>query len=81
MPINSFPEVLQKPTSIYVSSSPASLIEELNSSIMEKVKEFKDQVVGAGKKGKEKLEEIQKKEWAEPTGKALKAAAGVASAS
>ena len=48
---------------------------------MEKVKEFKDQVVGAGKKGKEKLEEIQKKEWAEPTGKALKAAAGVASAS
>ena len=48
---------------------------------MEKVKEFKDQVVGAGKKGKEKLEEIQKKEWAEPTGKALKASAGVASAS
>ena len=46
---------------------------------MEKAKEFKDQVVDTGKKGKEKLEDIQKKEWAEPTGKALKAAASLVS--
>ena len=46
---------------------------------MEKVREVKDRVLEAGKKGKEKLEDVQKKEWAEPTGTALKAAAGVAS--
>ena len=46
---------------------------------MEKVKAAKDQVLEAGKKGKAKLEEIQKKEWAEPTGTALKAAASVVS--
>ena len=46
---------------------------------MEKVKEVKDQVLETGKKGKAKLEEIQKKEWAEPTGTALKAAASAVS--
>ena len=46
---------------------------------MEKLKEAKDQVLEAGKRGKAKLEEIQKKEWAEPTGVALKAAASAVS--
>ena len=46
---------------------------------MEKLKAAKDQVLETGKKGKAKLEEIQEKEWAEPTGKALKAAASVVS--
>ena len=46
---------------------------------MEKAKQVKDQVVEAGQKGKEKLEEIQKKEWAEPTATALKAAASAVS--
>ena len=46
---------------------------------MEKVKAAKDQVLETGKKGKEKLEEIQKKEWAEPTATALKAAASAVS--
>ena len=46
---------------------------------MEKIKGFKDQVVNAGKKGKDKLDAIKSKEWAEPTGKALKAAASVVS--
>ena len=43
------------------------------------MKGFKDQVVNAGKKGKDKLDDIKSKEWAEPTGKALKAAASVVS--
>ena len=42
---------------------------------MEKVKAAKNQVLDTGKKGKAKLEEIQKNEWAEPTATALKAAA------
>ena len=46
---------------------------------MEKLKAAKDQVLETGKKGKAKLEEIQEKEWSEPTGKALKAAASVVS--
>ena len=46
---------------------------------MEKMKQLKDQALNAGKKGKEKLEEIKSQDWAEPTGKALKAAAGVVS--
>ena len=46
---------------------------------MEKMKQLKNQALNAGKKGKEKLEAIQSKDWAEPTGKALKAAAGVVS--
>ena len=46
---------------------------------MEKVKGLKDQVVNVGKKAKDKLDDIKSKEWAEPTGKALKAAAGVVS--
>ena len=46
---------------------------------MEKMKQVKDQALNAGKKGKEKLEAIQSQEWAEPTGIALKAAAGVVS--
>ena len=46
---------------------------------MEKVKAAKDQVLEAGKKGKAKLEEIQKKDWAEPTATALKAAASAVS--
>ena len=43
------------------------------------MKGFKDQVMNAGKKGKDKLDDIKSKEWAEPTGKALKAAASVVS--
>ena len=39
----------------------------------------RDQVLEAGNYGKAKLEEIQKKEWAEPTGIALKAAASIVS--
>ena len=46
---------------------------------MEKVKEAKEKVFETGKKGKAKLEEIREKEWAEPTGIALKAAASVVS--
>ena len=46
---------------------------------MEKVKAAKDQVLETGKKGNTKLEEIQKKEWAEPTGAVLKAAANAVS--
>lgn len=58
-----------------------SLVDRTSTSeiTMEKAKEVKDQVLEAGKKGKEKLEEIQKKEWAEPTATALKAAANVVS--
>ena len=38
---------------------------------METMKEGKDQVVDAEKKGKGKLEDLQKKDWAEPTASAL----------
>merc|ERR1712241_1586613 len=41
---------------------------------MEKVKAATNPVLETGKKGKAMLEEIQKKEWAEPTATAFKAA-------
>ena len=46
---------------------------------MEKVKGFGKKVADAGKTGKSKLDEIRTKDWAEPTGAVLKAAANVAS--
>ena len=46
---------------------------------MEKVKGFGKKVAEAGKTGKSKLDEIRKKEWAEPTGAVLKVAANAAS--
>ena len=46
---------------------------------MEKVKAAKNQILETGKTGMAKLEEIQKKEWAEPTATALKAATSVVS--
>ena len=46
---------------------------------MEKMKQVKNQALNAGKKGKQKLKEIKSQDWAEPTGIALKAAAGVVS--
>ena len=46
---------------------------------MEKVKGFGKKVAEAGKTGKSKLDEIRTKDWAEPTGAVLKAAANVAS--
>ena len=46
---------------------------------MEKVKGFGKKVAEAGKTGRSKLDEIRTKDWAEPTGAVLKAAANVAS--
>ena len=46
---------------------------------MEKVKGFGKKVAEAGKTGKSKLDEIRTKDWADPTGAVLKAAANVAS--
>ena len=45
---------------------------------MEKVKGFGKKVAEAGKTGKSKLDEIRTKDWAEPTGAVLKAAANIA---
>ena len=46
---------------------------------MEKVKKIRKRVGEAGKTGKSKIDEIRTKEWAEPTGAVLKAAANAAS--
>ena len=46
---------------------------------MKKVKGFKNKIAEAGKSGKSKLDTIRAKEWAEPTGAVLKAAANAAS--
>ena len=45
---------------------------------MEKIKVFGKKVGEAGKTGKSKIDEIRTKEWAEPTGAVLKAAANAA---
>ena len=57
---------MQHKTSIYIKT-------------MEKVKGFGKKVADAGKTGKSKLDEIRTKDWAEPTGAVLKAAANAAS--
>ena len=46
---------------------------------MEKIKVFGKKVGEAGKTGKSKIDEIRTKEWAEPTGAVLKAAANASS--
>ena len=46
---------------------------------MEKVKAIGKKVADAGKAGKSKIDEIRTKDWAEPTGAVLKAAANAAS--
>ena len=46
---------------------------------MERVKVIGKKVVDAGKAGKSKIDEIRTKDWAEPTGAVLKAAANAAS--
>ena len=51
----------------------------LSFNAMEKIKVFGKKVGKAGKTGKSKIDEIRTKEWAEPTGAVLKAAANAAS--
>ena len=46
---------------------------------MEKVKRLGKKVAMAGTTGKSRLDEIRRKEWAEPTGAVLKVAANAAS--
>ena len=45
---------------------------------MDAIKGFGQKLAGAGQAGKSKIEDIRGKEWAEPTGAVLKAAANVA---
>ena len=51
----------------------------LSFNAMEKIKVFGKKAGKAGKTGKSKIDEIRTKEWAEPTGAVLKAAANAAS--
>ena len=68
------------PASLYLGSVGYSRICTYTGySTFKKMKGVKNQVIKAKTKGKAKLEEIQKKDWAEPTGSALKAAASVVS--
>ena len=61
------------------SGSRKTIIRNNKHQQVEKMKSFENQIVNVGKKGKGKLEKIRSSEWAEPTGKALKAAASVVS--